>query len=156
MRVGVAFPTTEIGTDPAAIRDYAQAVEAMGFHHLTMIDHVLQEPAQPDAEEWQTYYSLKNMFHEPLVLLGFLAACTTRIQLATAILILPQRPAVLVAKQAAELDILTQGRIRLAVNGQTRQDSTVAHMIWDVAEIISEASRRLCGSPSPTGGSAKA
>ncbi|MGE4219011.1 MAG: LLM class F420-dependent oxidoreductase [Alphaproteobacteria bacterium] len=115
MRVGVAFPTTEIGTDPAVIRDYAQAVEEMGFHHLTMIDHVLQEPAQPDAEEWQTYYSLKNMFHEPLVLFGFLAACTARIQLATAILILPQRPAVLVAKQAAELDILTKGRIRLGV-----------------------------------------
>jgi probable F420-dependent oxidoreductase len=114
MRIGVAFPTTEIGTDPAAIRDFAQAAEDLGYDHITIIDHVLQA-AKPAANDWRAYYSRDNMFHEPMVTLGFLAAATRRIGLATAILILPQRPAVLVAKQAAEIDVLSGGRLRLGV-----------------------------------------
>lgn len=114
MRIGVAFPTTEIGTDPAVIRDFAQAVEELGYEHLTIIDHVLQAGA-PEAADWRSYYTIDNMFHEPFVTLGYLAAVTTRIQFATAILILPQRPTVLVAKQAAELDVLSNGRLRLGV-----------------------------------------
>ena len=114
MRIGVAFPTTEIGTDPAAIRDFAQAAEDLGYDHITIIDHVLQA-GKPAADDWRAYYSRDNMFHEPVVTLGFLAAATRRIGLATAILILPQRPAVLVAKQAAQIDVLSGGRLRLGV-----------------------------------------
>jgi len=114
MRIGVAFPTTEIGTDPAAIRDFAQAAEELGYDHITIIDHVLQA-GKPAGDDWRAYYSRDNMFHEPFVTLGFLAAVTERIGLATAILILPQRPAVLVAKQAAQIDVLCKGRLRLGV-----------------------------------------
>ncbi len=114
MRIGVAFPTTEIGTDPAVIRDFAQAVEDLGFDHITAIDHVLQA-ATPEANDWRSYYTRDNAFHEPFVLFGFIAAVTRRLELSTAILILPQRPAILVAKQAAELDVLSAGRLRLGV-----------------------------------------
>lgn len=112
MRIGVAFPTTEIGTDPAAIRDFAQAAEDLGYDHITIIDHVLQA-GKPAADDWRAYYSRDNMFHEPMVTLGFLAASTRRIGIATAILILPQRPAVLVAKQAAQIDVLSGGRLQI-------------------------------------------
>lgn len=114
MQIGVAFPTTEIGQDPVIIRDFVQAVEALGYDHLTIIDHVLQA-SEPEAQDWRSYYTRDNMFHEPFVMLGYLSAMTTRIGLATAILILPQRPTVLVAKQAAELDLLCEGRLRLGV-----------------------------------------
>lgn len=114
MRIGVAFPTTEIGADPVAVRDFAQAAEELGYEHLTIIDHVLQAGV-PESEDWRSYYTIDNMFHEPFVALGFLAGVTQRIGLATAILILPQRPTVLVAKQAAELDVLSGGRFRLGV-----------------------------------------
>ena len=114
MRIGVAFPTTEIGTDPAVIRAFAEAAEDLGYDHITLIDHVLQA-GTAEADDWRAYYTRDNMFHEPMVLFGFLAAVTQRIELATAILILPQRPTVLVAKQAAEIDVLTGGRLRLGV-----------------------------------------
>jgi len=114
MRIGVAFPTTEIGTDPAVIRDFAQAVEDLGFDHITAIDHVLQAETA-EADDWRSYYTRDNTFHEPFVLFGFLAAVTRTLELSTAILILPQRPAILVAKQAAELDVLSAGRLRLGV-----------------------------------------
>ena len=113
MRFGVAFPTTEIGTDPAIIRDFVQAAEALGYDHLTCIDHVVG--AGTAAGEWQAHYTRANMFHEVLVLFGFIAAVTRRIALTSAILILPQRQTALVAKQAAEIDVLSQGRLRLGV-----------------------------------------
>ena len=115
MRIGVAFPTTEIGNDPVIIRDFVQAAEALGYDHLTFIDHVIQAAPSGDTSNWQSYYEHHNPFHEPMVLLGFIAAVTTSIELVTAILILPQRPTVLVAKQAAEVDLLSQGRLRLGV-----------------------------------------
>lgn len=114
MRIGTAFPTTEIGNDPLMIRDYVQAVEDMGYDYLTAIDHVIQA-APSDDPHWQSYYGLQNPFHELLVMFGFIAALTQRIELVTAILILPQRPTVLVAKQAAEIDVLSGGRLRLGV-----------------------------------------
>jgi len=113
MRIGVAFPLTEIGKDPAVIRDFVQSVEAMGYDHLTCIDHVLGAGTAQD--EWRSYYTRANMFHEVMVLFGFIAAVTHRIELATAILILPQRQTALVAKQAAEIDVLSKGRLRLGV-----------------------------------------
>ena len=113
MRFGVAVPTTEIGTDPAVIRDFVQTVEGLGYDHLTCIDHVLG--ARTPLNEWRAYYTRDNMFHEVLVLFGFIAAVTSRIELATAILILPQRQTALVAKQAAEIDVLSRGRLRLGI-----------------------------------------
>lgn len=111
MQIGVAFPTTEIGNTPADIRTFAREVEAMGYDYLTCIDHVIQG-AEPVAQDWRAYYTLDNPFHEVMVLLGFMAGATERLELTTAILIAPQRPTVLIAKQFAELDHLTGGRIR--------------------------------------------
>jgi probable F420-dependent oxidoreductase len=114
MKVGVVFPQTEIGRDPAIIRDYAQAVEAMGYTHILAFDSVVgPNPDRPGG--WDSQYDYRHAFHEPLVLFGFLAAVTRRIELATGVLILPQRQTALVAKQAAEVDVLSGGRLRLGI-----------------------------------------
>ena len=114
MNIGVVFPQVEIGNDPAAIRDYAQAVEAMGYTHILAFDHVLgaNPPSHPGLKGPYTY---KHPFHEPFVLFGFLAAVTTRVELVTGIIILPQRQTALVAKQTACVDVLSGGRLRLCV-----------------------------------------
>ncbi len=114
MRLGVVFPQTESGTDPAGIRDYVQAVEALGYDHLAVFDHVLGA----DTQHWDlpnAPYSYETLFHEPMVFFGYVAALTTRIELVTRILILPQRQTALVAKQAAAIDVLSGGRFRLGV-----------------------------------------
>jgi probable F420-dependent oxidoreductase len=114
MRYGVVFPQTEFGNDPHAIKDYAQAAEALGYDYLLVYDHVLG--ANPDRERKLTGpYTYEHPFHEPMVLFGFLAAVTSRLQLTTGILILPQRQTALVAKQAAEIDVLSGGRLRLGI-----------------------------------------
>jgi len=114
MDIGVVFPQVEIGQDPAAIRDYAQAVEGMGFTHALAFDHVLgANPERPGG--WKGPYTYRHAFHEPFVLFGFLAGVTTRLGLATGIVILPQRQTALVAKQAAAVDVLAGGRLRLGV-----------------------------------------
>lgn len=114
MRIGAIFPQTEIGSDPAAIRDYAQAVEDIGFTHILVYDHVLgaSTATRPD---WRGPYTSDTQFHEPFVLFGYLAAATRRVELVTGILILPQRQTALVAKQTAEVDVLSGGRLRLGV-----------------------------------------
>jgi probable F420-dependent oxidoreductase len=114
MKIGVVFPQVEIGTDPAAIRDYAQAVEAMGYTHLLAFDHVLgaDRAKHPGLKGPYTH---EHPFHEPFVLYGFLAAATRRVELVTGIVILPQRQTALVAKQAATVDVLSGGRLRLGV-----------------------------------------
>ena len=114
MQLGVVFPQTEIGSDPGAVRDYAQAAEALGYEHLLVFDHVLGADASK-REEWNRPYSHVDTFHEPFVLFGYLAAITEKLQMTTGILILPQRQAALVAKQAAAVDVLTGGRLRLGV-----------------------------------------
>lgn len=114
MRVGVVFPQTEIGTDPMAVRDFAQAVEQMGFAHLAAYDHVLGADAST-RPDWRGPYTKDSVFHEPLILFGYLAGLTTTIELVTSIVILPQRQTALVAKQAAEVDVLSQGRLRFGV-----------------------------------------
>ncbi|MBI4609479.1 MAG: LLM class F420-dependent oxidoreductase [Candidatus Rokubacteria bacterium] len=114
MKIGVVFPQTDIGNDPTAIRDYAQAVEAMGYTHILAYDHVLgANPDRPGG--WKGTYDYRAAFHEPFVLFGFLAAVTHRVALATGIIILPQRQTALVAKQAAVVDVLSGGRLRLGV-----------------------------------------
>ena len=114
MRVGVVFPQTEIGPDPGAIRDYVQAAEDLGYSHLIAYDHVLGADTR-FHEGWSGGYALNDMFHEPLVLFGYMAAITKTLELVTAILILGQRQTALVAKQAAEVDVLSGGRLRLGV-----------------------------------------
>lgn len=113
MRTGVVFPQTEIGQRVADVRRYAETVEQLGFAHLIAFDHVVG--ADPDVHApWTGWYDVDSAFHEPMVLFGFLAA-VTRIELVTSIVILPQRQTALVAKQAAEVDLLTEGRFRLGV-----------------------------------------
>lgn len=114
MELGAVFPQSEIGNDPVAIRDFAQAVEALGLTHLLIYDHVLgADPNRPGG--WSGPYDKDTPFHEPFVTFGYLAAVTRRLELVTAVLILPQRQAALVAKQAAEVDVLSGGRLRLGV-----------------------------------------
>jgi probable F420-dependent oxidoreductase len=113
VRVGVVFPQTEIGADVGAVRAYAQRVEELGYRHVLAYDHVLgADPAV--HRDWQGPYDLATTFHEPFVLFGYLAAITS-LELVTGIIILPQRQTALVAKQAAEVDLLTRGRFRLGI-----------------------------------------
>ena len=114
MQLGAIFPQTEIGADPAGVKDFAQAAEALGYEHLLVFDHVLGADASRRAE-WNRPYSSVDLFHEPFVLFGYLAAVTEKIELCTGIIILPQRQTALVAKQTAEVDVLTGGRLRLGI-----------------------------------------
>jgi probable F420-dependent oxidoreductase len=113
MRIGVVFPQTEIGPDAGAVRAYAQRVEELGFRHVLAYDHVLGAD-RAVHRGWQGPYDLATTFHEPLVLFGYLAGITS-LELVTGIIILPQRQTVLVAKQAAEVDLLSGGRFRLGI-----------------------------------------
>src|SRR4051794_8947274 len=109
MRIGVVFPQTEIGPDVGAVRAYGQRAEELGFDHLLAYDHVVGADTAVH-QPWNGPYDVDTTFHEPLVLFGYLAAVTTRIELTTGIIILPQRQTALAAKQAAEVDLLSAGR----------------------------------------------
>ncbi len=114
MRIGVVFPQTEIGADPLYIKDYAQTAEELGFSHILAYDHVIgANPASRPG--WRPPYTHLDIFHEPFVLFGYLAGATQKIEFVTGIIILPQRQTVLVAKQAAALDILSGGRLRFGI-----------------------------------------
>jgi len=107
MQHGVVFHQTEFGNDPQAIKDYAQPAEGLGYDYLLVYDHVLG--AHPARELHLTGpYTYEHLFHEPMVLFGFLVAVTTRMELVTGIIILPQR-------QIAEVDALSGGRLRLGI-----------------------------------------
>lgn len=112
MQIGVTFPQTEIGADPAAIREYTRTAQSLGYRHLIAFDHVLG--ADPTHRPGWIGYNQKHLFHEPFVLFGYLAALTS-MELVTAVIILPQRQSALVAKQAAEVDVLSGGNMRLGV-----------------------------------------
>jgi probable F420-dependent oxidoreductase len=114
MKIGAVFPQLESGDDPIAIRDYAQAVEGLGYSHILGYDHVLgaSTTTRPD---WSGPYTSDSLFHELFVLYGYLAAVTRQLELVTAVIILPQRQTALVAKQAAQVDVLSGGRLRLGV-----------------------------------------
>lgn len=113
MRIGVVFPQTELGGDVGAVRAYGEGVQELGFTHVLAYDHVVG--ADPDVHRgWRGPYDVSTTFHEPFVLFGYLAAVTS-LELVTGIVILPQRQTVLVAKQATEVDLLTDGHFRLGV-----------------------------------------
>ena len=114
MQIGVVFPQTEIGSDPIAVRDYAQAAEELGFAHIIAYDHVLGADTSYH-QPWTGSYTKESMFHEIFVVFGYMAALTTKVDLVSAIVILGQRQTALVAKQAAEVDVLSNGRLRLGV-----------------------------------------
>ena len=114
MQLGASLPVGDIGTGPAVIRDYAQAAEGLGFSYLLAPDHVLG--ANPDVDYGgRRVGTTATAYHDPFVLFGFLAGCTKKIGFAAGVLILAQRQAVLVAKQAASLDVLCGGRFRLGI-----------------------------------------
>jgi probable F420-dependent oxidoreductase len=113
MKIGAVFPQSEIGGDRGAVRAYAERVEAFGFDHVLVYDHVVGADTTVH-EGWRGPYDIDTTFHEPFVLFGYLAALTS-LELVTGIIILPQRQTALVAKQAAEVDLLTDGRFRLGV-----------------------------------------
>lgn len=114
MKIGVVFPQTEIGADPDMVAKFATTAESLGYDHLIAYDHVLgaDTASRPD---WKGPYSTESMFHEPLVLFSYLAGLTKTIELVSGVIILPQRQTVLVAKQAACVDVLSRGRLRLGV-----------------------------------------
>lgn len=114
MRIGVIYPQIEYGNDPVAIRDYAQLAEGLGFTHLLAYDHVLGENADHPTTHYRPYTHLSG-FQEPFVLFSYLAGITQHLEFTTGILILPQRQTALVAKQAATLDVLSSGRLRLGI-----------------------------------------
>ena len=114
MHIGLVYPQTEYPTDPAAVRDYAQTAEALGYTHVLAYDHVLgANPDRPGG--WSGPYTHRDPFMEPFVLFTYMAAVTTKLGFIPGILILPQRETALVAKQAATLDVLCGGRLRLGV-----------------------------------------
>ena len=140
MRVGVVYPHQEIGDDPARITAFAQAAEDLGYAHIVAYDHVVgADPANRPAS-WKGAYTHRDAFHEPFVLFGYLAAVTKKIEVAFGIVILPQRQTVLVAKQAATLDVLSRGRVRLGVAiGWNHVEYEALGMSWrDRAERIEE------------------
>ncbi|TDW90383.1 putative F420-dependent oxidoreductase [Kribbella pratensis] len=113
MKIGAVFPQLEIGADPKVVRDWATTVEDAGYSHVLAYDHVLG--ADPSNRPGWSGYTDKSLFHEVFVLFGYLAAITTELELVTGVLVLPQRQTALVAKQAAEVDVLSSGRLRLGV-----------------------------------------
>jgi probable F420-dependent oxidoreductase len=114
MRVGVVFPQTEIGGDPEGIRHFAEQVEALGYQHLLAYDHVLGADRSVHTD-WDRAYDVDSPFHEPLTLFAYLAGVTISLEFVSGVVILPQRQTVLVAKQAAQIDVLSGGRLRLGV-----------------------------------------
>lgn len=115
MNIGAVFPHQEIGSDPIVLRDWAQTAEGLGYSHILAYDHVIGAVHEEREPKLWGPYTERDAFHEPFVLFGYFAACTERIELATGVLILPQRQTVLVAKQAAQLALLSNNRLRLGV-----------------------------------------
>ena len=115
MELGLIFPTAEIGTDLTIIRDYVQAAEDLGYAHIMAYDHVVGAVHEGRDPPLNGPYTQHDPFHEPLTLLAYIAAITKRVRLATGVMILPQRQTVLVAKQVAQLDLLSGGRMIFGV-----------------------------------------
>src|SRR5262245_40768992 len=129
MRPNAFFPSLDIGTDPAKIRDWAQAAEDLGYAYIEVPDHVFGAKGR---DGWVPLYNEKDPFHETFVTLGFLAAVTKTIGLSTGILIAPQRQTGVIAKQAAEVDVLSGGRLRLGIGlGWNHVEYEALGMEWE-------------------------
>ena len=115
MQIGAVFPQTEIGDDPAVVKEWAQTAEALGYDHILVYDHVIGAVHEGREPKLWGPYTEQSLFHEPFVLFGYMAGITSRVELVTGVIILPQRQTVLVAKQAAEIDIRSGGRLRLGI-----------------------------------------
>ena len=115
MQIGVVYPQIELQGDPIAVRRFGEAVEKLGFDHLLAYDHVLGAVHSDRTPRLTGPYTEQDPFHDPLVMFAYLAGITERIQFATGVLILPQRQTALLARQAADLDLLSAGRLRLGV-----------------------------------------
>jgi probable F420-dependent oxidoreductase len=115
MQIGVVYPQTELGGDPTAVRRIGRVVEDLGFAHLLAYDHVLGAVHADRTPPLTGPYTEHHPFHDPFVMFAYLAGITERIRFATGVLILPQRPTALVARQAADVDLLSGGRLRLGV-----------------------------------------
>jgi probable F420-dependent oxidoreductase len=115
MQIGVVYPQTELRGDPVAVRRIGKAVEDLGFDHLLAYDHVLGAVHADRTPPLTGPYTEQDPFHDPFVMFAYLAGITERIGFATGILILPQRQTALVARQAADVDLLSGGRLRLGV-----------------------------------------
>jgi probable F420-dependent oxidoreductase len=114
MRLGAIFPQNEFGNDPAAIREWAETAEGLGYDHLLAYDHVLGADIT-NRPDWSGPYNHETPFHEIFILFGYFAAVTSNVELVTDVLVLPQRQTALVAKQASAIDVLSGGRLRLGV-----------------------------------------
>lgn len=136
MQLGIVFPTTEIGNDPIAIRDWSQAAEEMGYDYVLFSDHIVG--GNPVTYPKIRGNNATTPYHEPFVTMGYLAAVTQRIKLTTGVLVLPQRQTALAAKQAAEVDVLSGGRLILGVGvGNSELEYEAQH------EDIHNRGRRL-------------
>lgn len=114
MQLGVAIPQTDIGGEASVVSEFARSAEDAGYQHLATYDHVLGANVA-NRPEWTGPYTSADPFHDTFVLFGYLAAITETIELSTHVLVLPQRQTALVAKQAASVDVLSGGRLRLGV-----------------------------------------
>ena len=115
MKIGVVYPQIELGGDPEAVRRIGRATEDLGFDHLLAYDHVLGAVHEGRQPVLTGPYTERDPFHDPLVMFAYLAGMTQRIEFVTGVIILPQRQTALVARQAADLDLMSGGRFRLGV-----------------------------------------
>lgn len=115
MQTGVIYPQTELGGSPAALGAIGQAAEELGYDYLLMFDHVVGVSREGREAALMALYSDKDPFHDPLVAFAYLSGLTKRLGFATGVLVLPQRPTALVARQAADVDLVSGGRLRLGV-----------------------------------------
>jgi probable F420-dependent oxidoreductase len=128
MQLSAWFPTRDIGDDPSKIRDWAQAAEDLGYDYIEVPDHVFGVTAR---DGWAPLYDEKDAFHETFTTLAFLAAATRKIKLSTGVLILPQRQTGVAAKQAAQIDLLSEGRLRLGIGvGWNHVEYQALDMDW--------------------------
>ena len=115
VEIGVTYPQIELGGDPAAVGEFGRAVEDLGFDHILAYDHVLGAVHADRTPPLSGPYTERDPFHDPFVMFAYLAGITDRISFTTGILVLPQRPTALVARQATDVDLLSEGRLRLGV-----------------------------------------
>src|ERR1700694_447283 len=115
MQIGVVYPQTELRGDPGAVRLIGRAVEDLGFDHLLAYDHVLGAVHAGRTPQLTGPYTEHDPFHDPFVMFAYLAAVTQRIGFGTGVLVLPHLQTALVARQAADVDILSGGRLRLGI-----------------------------------------